>query len=57
MNQLADRVRQVEYLKAKKDRVNKGKKERVTYVDIEDSGLMSDVEYHHIKESEVDVPS
>lgn len=55
MAQLADGVRHVECLKAEKARVNKCKKERVAYVDMEDSDLMSDVKYDHIKESEVDV--
>lgn len=52
---MADRVRQVEILKAGKAKVNKGKKECVAYVDMKDQDLMSKVEYSHVKESEVDV--
>lgn len=55
MAQLADRVRQVERLKAKKSRVSKGKKECVAYVDMEDQNLISKVELGHIEEFEVDV--
>lgn len=41
MSQLADRVRQVERLKAKKARVKKSKKEQVAYIDMKDNGLAS----------------
>lgn len=55
MTQLADGVWQVERLKAEKSKANKGKKERVTYVDLEDNNLASDVEYNHVKEIKVNV--
>ncbi|XP_050878718.1 uncharacterized protein LOC127082522 [Lathyrus oleraceus] len=55
MAQLADRVRQVERLKPEKARVSKGKKKRITYVDVEDQDIVSEVEYNHVEESEVDV--
>lgn len=35
--------------------MNKGKKERVTYIDIEDNDLTSYVEYNHVKKNKVDV--
>ena len=47
--QLADRVRQVEHLKAQKARVNKTKKEQMDYIDMEDNDLASDVEYNDVK--------
>lgn len=55
MAHLADRVRQVEILKAEKARVSKGKKKRVAYVDTEDQILIFEVDLGHIEESEVDV--
>lgn len=55
MAQLADWVRQVERLKVEKVRVNKGKKEHVAYVNLEDKDLASHVEYNHVKEMGVDV--
>lgn len=53
MTHLADRVRQVERLKAEKARVNKSKKERVAYIDMEDNDLSSNVEYNHVEENKV----
>lgn len=35
--------------------MNKGKKEHVAFVDIEENELMSDVEYNHVEEIEIDV--
>lgn len=55
MTQLADRVRHVKCLKAEKARVNKGQKERVAYVYMEDNDLMSNIEFDHVEESEIDV--
>lgn len=55
MSHLIYRVRQVERLKAEKARANKGKNERVAYVDMEGSELMSDVAYDHAGKNEVDV--
>ncbi|XP_050890751.1 uncharacterized protein LOC127096187 [Lathyrus oleraceus] len=55
MAHLVDRVRQVESLEAEEVRVNKGKKERVDFVNIKQNDLTSDVEYNHVEEIEVDV--
>lgn len=55
MVQLADIVRQVERLKARKARVSKGKKEWIAYVDMEDQDIVYEVEYIHVEESEVDM--
>lgn len=55
MTQLTDRVRQVERLKTEKARVNKGKKERVAFLDMEGNNLTSDIEYDHVEEIKVDV--
>lgn len=53
--QLADRVSQVERLKVEKAKMSKGKRERITYVDMEDQYIVSEVKYSHVKEYEVDV--
>lgn len=55
MAQLTNRVWQVKRLKAKKASVNKGKKECVAFVNMEDNDLTSDFEYNHVEEIEVDV--
>lgn len=57
MTQLVDKVGQVERLKADKARVNKSKKGRVAYIDMEDNDLVSDVKYNHVEENEVDWPN
>lgn len=55
MDQLVDRVRQVERLKSEKARVNRNTKERVAYVEMDDNDQGSDVEYNHVEENEVDL--
>jgi len=56
MAQLADRVRQVERLKAEKERASKyGKKEKVAYVDTNDSDQDFDIDWNHVEESEVNI--
>lgn len=55
MAQLVDRVRQVERLKAENARVNRNKKERVAYVDIDDNEQASKIKYRTIKGNELDV--
>lgn len=35
--------------------MSKGKRERIAYVDMEDQDIVSEVEYSHVKEFEVDV--
>lgn len=55
MAQLTDKVRQIERLKVEKAKVSKDKKERVTYVDMEDQDMVTEVEYRHVEESKVDV--
>ena len=58
MTQLADRVRQVERLKAEKARVGKygGKKEKVAYVDTNDNNQDFDIDWSPVEESEVNIP-
>ncbi|XP_050908604.1 uncharacterized protein LOC127122283 [Lathyrus oleraceus] len=53
--QLADRLRQIERLKAEKAKIDKGKKEHIAFIDMGDNDLASNVEYNHIEEIEVDV--
>lgn len=55
MAQLADRVRQIERLKAEKARVNIYKNERVAYVDVDINNHGSDVEYTHAKKNKADL--
>ncbi|KEH15977.1 hypothetical protein MTR_0401s0010 [Medicago truncatula] len=56
MAQLADRVQQVERLKAEKARTSRfGKKETVAYVDTNDSDQDFDFEWSTIEESEINV--
>jgi len=53
MEQLADRVRQVERLKAEKARTSKfHKKEKVAYVNVDDSDQDFDIELNIVEESE-----
>lgn len=52
---LADRVQQVEWLKAEKVIVNRNKKEIVAYVGVDDNDHGSDVKYNHVEEKEVDL--
>jgi hypothetical protein len=56
MTQLADRVRQVERLKAEKARNYKyHKKEKVAYVEINDSNQEYDVSYEDVEQGEIDL--
>ncbi|WJX34134.1 hypothetical protein P8452_22273 [Trifolium repens] len=56
MAQLADRVRQVERLKAEKDRNSKyHKKEKVAYVETHDSDQEYDISYEDIEQGEIDL--
>lgn len=55
MAQLADRVRQVEQLKAEKARANWNKKKRVAYVDLDENSLASYEEYSPYEKNEVDL--
>jgi len=56
MGQLADRVRQVERLKAKKARTNMfSKKEKVSYVDANDNGQDIDIELDVVEENEINL--
>ncbi|XP_058758287.1 uncharacterized protein LOC131631508 [Vicia villosa] len=56
MAQLADRVRQVERLKAEKARANKSyKKERVAYIEVEDVDGESFEDSYNVEEVEIDL--
>jgi hypothetical protein len=56
MAQLVDRVRQVERLKAEKARNYKyHKKEKVAYVEINDSNQEYDVSYEDVEQGEIDL--
>lgn len=52
---LADRVRQVEWLKAKKARTSKFSKKKVPYVEVVNIGISPDSEYECVEENEVRV--
>ena len=53
MTQLADRVRQVERLKAEQSRATINKKERVAFLDIDENGQGSDIEC--VEENDINV--
>jgi len=53
MTKLADRVRQVERLKAEKARTHKFRKEKVAYVDTNESDQEFDVAYEDVEDGEV----
>ena len=56
MAQLADRVRQVEGLKAEKARNSKyHKKEKVAYVETHDSDQEYDISYEDVEQGEIDL--
>lgn len=55
MAQLADRVRQVERLKAEKARTSKFSKKKVAYVEVDNIKNSSDSEYEYVEENEINV--
>ena len=55
MAQLADRVRQVERLRAEKARPHKYRREKVAYIDTNESDQELDIAYEDIKDGEVNV--
>lgn len=55
MAQLADRVRQVERLKAEKARISKLCKNKIAYVEIDNIWNSSNSKYDYVEENEVNV--